>query len=302
MAASVETPMRTPVPVSCYIRTLNEERMIERVVRAAFLVADEVVIVDSGSTDRTKELAEAAGAAGFNQPWLGHGAQKRAAEDRCRNNWLLDLDADEIVTEELAASIRGLFADGEPDSPVYELELVTVPPYGERWSDFSLAYRRKLYDRRVIRMPDHKAWDQMDVPSDLKVGRLTGALDHYSFAGIEHVVAKLNRVSGVRARESRLKSHFSVSMRVLFALPVYFLRHYFLRGLWRAGLYGYAISVSAAIGRWLRDVKMLEIHMKAEGKACPESAHRIRPPGGVKECRGHFSGRSDPKTGHTALG
>ena len=234
------------------------------------LVADEVVIVDPGSTDRTKELAEAAGATVFDQPWLGNGAQKRAAEERCRNDWLLDLDADEIVTEELAASIRALFQDGAPDAPIYELELVTVPPYGERWNDFSLAYRRKLYDRRVIRMPDHKAWDQLEVPAGMQVRRLAGSLDHYSFSGVEQYVGKLNKVSGVRARESRLKSRLSVVLRVLFAFPFYFLRHYLVRGHWKAGLYGYAIAVSAALGRWLRDVKMLEKHMTKEGKRRPE--------------------------------
>lgn len=261
-------------PVSCYIRTLNEERMIERVVRAAFLAVDEVVIVDSGSTDRTREIAEAAGARVFDQPWLGNGLQKRAAEDHCRNNWLLDLDADEILTEELAASIRDLFAKGEPEKPVHELELITVPPYGERWSSFSLAYRRKLYDRRKIRMPEHKAWDQLDLPRTMEVGRLKGALDHYAFKDIAHVIAKLNKVSTVRARESRLKSRLSVSLRVLFALPFYFLRHYFLKGYWKGGLYTFAIAWAAAIGRWLRDVKMLEMHLKAEGKACPEYEER----------------------------
>lgn len=245
--------------------------MIERVVRAALMVADEVVIVDSGSTDRTKEIAEAAGARVFDQPWLGNGFQKRAAEERCRNDWLLDLDADEIVTEELAASIRSLFSQGEPDKSVYELELVTVPPFGERWSNFSLAYRRKLYDRRAIRMPEHKAWDQIDAPAGMRVGRVQGALDHYSFKNIAHVIDKLNKVSGVRARESRLKSRMSVTLRVLFAFPFYFLKHYLFRGMWRAGRYGFAVAMASAMGRWLRDAKMLEIHLARECKAAGPS-------------------------------
>ncbi len=268
MEATETIPTLRPAPVSCYIRTLNEERMIERVIRAAFLFVDEVVIVDSGSTDRTKEIAEAAGATVVEQPWLGNGCQKRVGEERCRNDWLLDLDADEIVTPELADAMRALFANGVPEKSVYEIELVTVPPYGERWSNFSLAYRRKLYDRRAIRMPDHKAWDQLEVSKDTPIGRLKGALDHYSFKNMAHVISKLNKVSGVRANESRLKSRLSVTLRVLFAMPIYFLRHYFLRGLWRGGLYGFAIAWAAAIGRWLRDVKMLEMHLRTEGKAC----------------------------------
>ena len=264
MELSKEAKAHSRAPVSCYIRTLNEERMIERVVKAVLQAVDEVVIVDSGSTDRTKEIAIAAGAVVHNQPWLGNGTQKRAAEELCRNDWLLDLDADEVVTPELSASIRALFDNGEPPRPIYELELVTVPPFGRRWSNFSLSYRRKIYDRRVIRMPEHKAWDQLEVPKNLKVARLPGALDHYAFRDIAAKITKWNNVSGVRARESRLKSRHSVTIRVIFALPVYFLKKFILRGLWRAGLYGFAVAVSAAFGRWLRDVKMLEIYLTAD--------------------------------------
>lgn len=257
--------------------------MIGQVVRAAFQVVNEVVVVDSGSTDRTKEIAEEAGARVFDQPWLGHGFQKRAAEDHCRNDWLLDLDADEIVTPELADAIRAVFEKGPPPKPVYEIELVTVPPYGERWSNFSLAYRRKLYDRRQIRMPEHPVWDQLQIPSAMKVGRIIGALDHYSFTGIGHIIEKLNWYSGAQAEKSRLKPRFSLSLRVLFAMPLYFIRHYFLRGLWRAGLYGYAIAVSAAIGRWLRDVKMLELHLRQEKETLANSDQELSPPTSSKK-------------------
>jgi glycosyltransferase involved in cell wall biosynthesis len=245
--------------LSCYIRTLNEERRIAEVVRAALQAADEVVVVDSGSIDGTKALAEAAGARVVDQPWLGNGGQKRAGEDLCAHDWLLDLDADEIVTPELAANIRALLAAG-PTETVYELKLVTIPPYGEIWWNASLAWRRKLYDRRKHRMPDHKAWDQLDLPRGARVGRVEGALLHHSFTGVEQMMAKLNKVSTVRARESRLKPLWEVALRVVCAPPFYFLRHYILRGLWRAGLYGFVIAGTAAIGRWLRDVKMLERH------------------------------------------
>src|SRR5437762_10191690 len=115
-------------PVSCYIRTLNEERLLGQVVAAAREVVDEVVIVDSGSKDATVAIAQAAGARVIHQEWLGNGRQKRFAEDQCRNDFVLDLDADEVVSPALAAEIRALFAAGPPPLPIYELRLVTVPP------------------------------------------------------------------------------------------------------------------------------------------------------------------------------
>lgn len=232
---------------------------------AALQAAREVVIVDSGSTDATCALAEAAGARVYAQSWLGNGGQKRAAEERCAHDWLLDLDADEIVTARLAAEIRALFAEGEPPLSAYRLTLVTEPPIGPAWEGFALDPRAKLYDRRRHRMPDSKAWDQLELPRDLAVGALQGALMHRSFADFAQYMAKWNRVSSARASHARLKSKWDVIARILFAPPIYFLRHYFLRGLWRAGLYGFCIACGVAFGRWMRDVKMYERHRGLHG-------------------------------------
>ena len=117
------------LPISCYIRTLNEERVIGEVVRAASQMADEVVLIDSGSTDGTLAIAEAEGARVIRQPWLGNGRQKRVGEEAARHDWVLDLDADEVVTPELAAEIRGVFEAG-PRFPMYALTMITVPPFG----------------------------------------------------------------------------------------------------------------------------------------------------------------------------
>ena len=248
----------SPVPVSCYIRTLNEERVIGRVIAAVQGLVDEIVLVDSGSNDGTVAIAQAAGARVIHQAWLGNGCQKRFAEDQCRNDFLLDLDADEIVSPALAAEIHGLFAAGPPPLPIYELRLTTVLPLGEHWSNISVAYRRKLYDRRVVRAPDHKAWDQFQVPVGVKYGRLSGDLLHYSFRDLAQLVDKLNRVSTVRAREGKRAGRVAVAIRVLFAWPFYFLKHFLFRGLFRAGTYGVVLANISAYGRWLRDVKMYE--------------------------------------------
>ena len=120
-------------PISCYIRTLNEVARIGATVRAALHVAREVVVIDSGSNDGTVAVAEAEGARVIDQTWLGGGFQKRVGEDTCRHDWLLDLDADELLSEELGREIRDIFAEGEPDADVYRLALVTVDPAGRVW-------------------------------------------------------------------------------------------------------------------------------------------------------------------------
>lgn len=246
---------RAKLPLSCYIRTRNEGKRIARCVGAAFQVADEVIVVDSGSTDDTVELAELAGARVIAQPWLGWGRQKRIGEDHCRNDYLLDVDADEVVSPELAEEIRTLFAHGTPPLSVYTVDVVTIPPGGEDWPRFLIVHRNRLYDRRVVRAPDHETADQLVTPPNVRIGRLKGELLHYSYQNLDDLVAKFNGTSSALALRGKPKS---VALRVLFGLPFYFLRHLFLRGMFRGGVYGVAIAGIAAYGRWLRDAKMHE--------------------------------------------
>lgn len=245
-------------PISAYIRTLNEARMIGDVVRAAARVAREVVVIDSGSADETVAIARAAGARVIEHEWRGNGHQKRIAEDQCANDWLLDLDADEIVSPALAAEIATLFASGEPPHNIYRTMLALVPPVGEPWLDFGLQVRHKLYDRRFIRAPAHEAWDQFEIPKDVEIGRLDNPILHHAFAGAAQLMGKLNRNSSVRADALPLKPKLYLALRIVFGLPVYFAKKYFLQQYFRGGVYGFALAMLSAQGRWLRDVKMWE--------------------------------------------
>lgn len=253
-------------PISAYIRTKNEERMIAEVIRSAQQVVSEVVLVDSGSTDRTVEIADSLGARVIKAAWLGGGKQKRIAEDAARYDWLLDLDADEIVTPELAHEIALLFEHGEPQAHVFELKMATCPPVGAPWRTFNLVGRRKLYNRRAIRQPDHANWDQFQVPRGMTVGKLQAPLLHYSFVDLAQLEEKFNRNSTGRARDTKLKPFWLCVLRMMLAKPFYFANHYIRRGLWRAGWYGFAVAEIAAHGRWLKDAKMTEIHLRKRSR------------------------------------
>ena len=251
------------IPLSAYIRTKNEARMIGEVVRAALQAASEVVVIDSGSTDGTVQIATDAGARVIRHDWLGNGHQKRLCEDACGNDWLLDLDADEIVTPELAAEIKALFSAGEPPTPIYKTPMAMVPAVGKPWRGFGGVIRHKLYDRRVVRAPAHAAWDQFDIPDGVSVGELKEPILHYAFTGAEHLIDKLNRNSSARARELEPKSMPILILRIFFGLPFYVAKRYLLDGLFRGGVYGFAFSMMSGYGRWMRDVKMFERRKKS---------------------------------------
>ena len=249
-------------PISCYIRTLNEERRIAATVRSAFLVADEVVVIDSGSSDATATVAEAAGARVIEQEWLGGGHQKRVGEEACRHDWLLDLDADEVVTEELAEEILGLFQSGTvPAEHVFRVPMLYVDPTGRIWRKARAPRRAKLYDRRQIRVPAHAAWDQFEIPEALRVRRLKGPLLHHAFDDIAHLSRKQTAHEVRRIRHLAAKGGRSVALKVYAGLPYFFFRNYILRRRWREGAYGFMFSLTTAYTHWLRYAMLHEQHL-----------------------------------------
>ncbi len=256
------------IPLTCYIRTLNEAKRIGPVVKRAAEIGAEVIIVDSGSTDATREIAREAGAKVIEKKWEGNGFQKRHGEEAAANDWVLDLDADELLSPELQDEIRALFANGAPEPGIYALKLVTVPPVpkGAVWDDCCLAWRNKLYHKSVARMPAHAAWDQLELPGGIKPRRLSGDLLHYSFANIEFMLNKMNKVSSVRSRETKLKPKGLLAVRVLFAFPFYVFQRMVFDRMYKAGVYGFACAVVIASNRWLKDVKMYERHLFKNGK------------------------------------
>jgi len=234
--------------------------MIGEIVRAALNIAKEVIVIDSGSTDDTVKIAAAAGARIIHQEWAGYGHQKRIAEDACAHHWLLDLDADEVVTPALAAEIRSLFASGEPPCAVYKTPMAVVPPIGKPWRNFGLQSRTKFYDRRAIRMPAHLFWDQFIVPPGVKVGRIKAPIDHYAVENTDQLMAKLNKYSTDGAATAKQRPLAMIILRIFFGLPFYFFQRYILEGLFRGGVYGFAYAMMTSFRRWLKDVKMYERH------------------------------------------
>ena len=127
------------LPVSVFIIAKNEADRIGATIRAVRDLTDDLVVVDSGSTDGTQAVAEELGARVIFNAWPGYGLQKRFAEDQCRHPWLLNLDADEEVSPELRAELHALFAQGEPPCQAYGIRIAETYP-GEG-APHPLAYR-----------------------------------------------------------------------------------------------------------------------------------------------------------------
>lgn len=252
------------LPISVFIITKNEERLIGRVIESASGIADEIIVVDSGSTDRTREIAGQCGARVIHNDWPGFGPQKRFAEEQCGNDWLLNLDGDELLTPDLRDEIRKLFADGEPSKPAWRMKVTTVYPWDEK-PRFLAEYKNvvRLYDFRVTRYSDHPTWDRVVEPEGLAIGQLAAPCYHKSWESVGRFADNMNFYSTMQTEHHPPKPYWSVALRVLFGLPLDFLKAFILRRHITGGLFGFVISVMYAYSRFLKNAKALERHIWA---------------------------------------
>lgn len=247
-----------PAPISVYIRTKNEERCLRNVLQAVRNFVDEIIIIDSGSTDSTLRIAEEYDARVVHQAWLGSGFQKRVGEEVARNDWLLDLDGDEVVSPQLGEEIAQLFAHGEPRHSIYLLRQSQVFPSGRVYLTAGMRPRAKLYDRRKIRIPADSAADQFKVPRSLRAGKLRGPLLHYGFPDLGSLVRKQEAAMTRRLLGTPRQSKRKVVGRLLITFPLIFFKKYIQQGLWKAGVEGLSLSVICAFSNWLKFVKIYE--------------------------------------------
>lgn len=251
------------LPLSVFIIARNEADRIGLSINSVKDWVDEVIVVDSGSQDDTVAVSEALGARVVFNAWRGYGPQKVFSEGLCHNDWLLNLDADEEVSPELAGEIRDLFARGEPPHVAYTLPILPLYPFqetGHRWTAFHHPVR--LYRRSRAGFKDSAVHDSV-VVREGDVGHLKGMVIHRSFRSLTHHVDKANEVSSLRAKDlfdkGRNPSGFSLLLLPVFA----FLKSYVLRREFVNGVDGIVVSHMYAFQRFIRLAKARELHRLA---------------------------------------
>ncbi|MFC1799713.1 glycosyltransferase family 2 protein [Candidatus Eisenbacteria bacterium] len=174
--------------ISAAIVTKDEERNIERCLKSLEWV-DEIVVVDSGSTDRTLEICEKYGCRIVKTEWLGFGPTKQLAVDSVSNDWVLSIDADEEVTGELAREIQETLS-GEEVKAGYKIRWLSM--YLGKWikrSGWNKQYKPKLFNTTKGRFTD--AFVHETVKIDGEVGRLKHPLRHYTYPDLDTVRSKM---------------------------------------------------------------------------------------------------------------
>lgn len=245
------------LPLSIFLITYNEADRIDRTLAAVLPLLEkgaELVIVDSGSNDETVSLAKKYTTNIIIEKFRGYGPQKRLAEDHCKNDWLLNIDADEVLPLSLAEEISQVLQSPQKDA--YTIGIAEIFP-GEK-HPHPLAYKLypvRLYKKSKGRYANSSVHDRVALNKDASTGKLKGTIHHFSVRSIGEQLEKLNRYSTLQAEDLMTKTAKPSLLRLLTEFPVAFLKAYLLRRHLVHGRFGLMWAMNYAFYRYLRIAK-----------------------------------------------
>jgi len=245
--------------ISLIVITRNEEELIGQCLKSAAAFCDELIVVDSFSTDRTAEIARGLGARVFERPFEGYIAQKQFALEQAGGEWVFSLDADEQATWELGSEIRATLARPQAAAG-YRVRRVLyhLGHYYTRglYPDWHL----RLFRRERARFGGHEPHASVQVEG--AVAKLNAPILHFSYRDVADHVATINRLSSQAATEGEPGAMTVVKM---IANPAWrFLNFYFLRGGFREGGRGLYAAMSAAFYVFLKYAKLYERRLRTQ--------------------------------------
>lgn len=243
------------------IITKNEERNIRRCLEAARSVADELVVVDSGSTDATLDICREFGARVIQHEWEGYSEQKNFANRSASHDWVLSIDADEVISPELAASVQAAKQTGF--SGAYTLNRLTFYcGHPIRHCGWYPDVKLRLWNRTQGEWKGY-IHEEVQLPSELPVTRLHGDLEHYSYHSISEHVLQADKFTTMTAqaafeRGEKPKSRFAIRCKAAWK----FIGSYFFRLGFLDGYYGFLVCRISAFATFLKYVKLNELHQQ----------------------------------------
>lgn len=232
----------------------NEEKNIRRCLESVTW-ADEIIVLDSGSTDNTVAIARKYTDNVFTTDWRGYGVQKQRALTRATGDWVLNLDADEFVDEHLRKEIIGAMV-------VHQFDAYRIPIqmffYGKplRYSSSPKRHVR-LFKRNGACFSSDIVHEKIILPDGARVGRIKAGILHHSFQDVSHALYKINRYSSYSAKISITKKKRAALSKTLISTCWMFVRCYFLQRGFLDGKAGFLFAMLNAQGSFYRGIKQL---------------------------------------------
>ncbi len=244
--------------ISVYFVVKNEEKRLPMALKQAIKVADEIVVVDSGSIDGTERIAKEFGARFLKNEWKSIGHQVSFAEKSCSHRWVLRLDADEVLSDEIIEEILEIKKNPLMDGYKFRIgDVYPGIPNPSYWAQhFKLV---RLYDTEKIRMSGTFGHDDVVfLDKNARVALLHNFVRHYCYLGIAHMVNKRNGQTDMQIRRAVAEGKNYSPFRMVGTLFLTFLNYFFRKRLFVYGFWGYIDSVSIAFARFTKFAKFYE--------------------------------------------
>jgi glycosyltransferase involved in cell wall biosynthesis len=244
--------------LSCCIIACNEERSIRRCLESVSFAEERVVVIDSRSSDATGEIARELGARVIEHPYQGNIEQKNFALSQVEGEWVLSIDADELITEPLAREIVSLLDAPPPDVGGYEINRVTH--HLGRWirhGDFYPDWQLRLFRRGAGHWSGTNPHGRVRIEGEVR--RLRGECEHHSYRDLADQIDRIQDFSRIQARASHAAG-LPVRIRdMILRPPARFLRAYVLKRGFRDGVPGLVIATATAFHVFLKYAKLWEL-------------------------------------------
>ncbi len=250
------------MPLSVVIITKNEAHIIEKALQSLQGVTNDIIVVDSGSTDGTQMICKKFNATVIETGWNGYGANKNKGNTAAANDWIFSLDADEAIDEELKQTLQQI--DLKDDKAVYEVKrknfFCNKPiHYGEWAGDKAI----RLFNRKIASWNDAAVHEKLILPNDMKVVLLKGSLSHYTVHNVEDYLEKTERYAKLSAEkyftQGKKTNYFKIYLSPLFT----FLQHYIFRLGFLDGRLGFFIAKTTARYTYLKYYYLKQMNDKA---------------------------------------
>lgn len=250
--------------LSVGIITFNEEDRIGKTIDAVKGIADEIIVVDSESSDRTVQIAREKGASVFIEKWKGYGRQKNSVLNKCQGEWILLIDADEAVSLELKKRI-GEIINGKSDYDVYKIKLRNIT-FGREikhggWDDYVIRLWRN--GKVVI---DEREVHEKYVVKDSRVGKIREKIIHYTYDSIDQFLEKLNRYTSQSATEYIKQGKKAGFLKIYSKMLFRFIKMYIFQLGFLDGYEGYLLAKYSSVYTMTKYTKLREQYCKNLGK------------------------------------
>lgn len=245
------------VPISVVIITLNEEKNIGRCIDSVKNIADDIVVVDSFSSDRTKEICIARNVRFVEQAFLGYNEQKNFAISQAKYPHILSLDADEALSPELKISIQNIKNNWKADG--YTMHRLTN--YCGKWIKYCWYpdTKLRLWDSREGKWTGINPHDRFEMRKGAAIFHLRGNLLHYSYYTLDDHLQQVQKFSAIAAKAMNEKGIKSGICKILFKPLARFIKIYLVKQGFRDGYEGYLIARISAFAVFLKYARLFSL-------------------------------------------